>query len=94
MIWDILGNVRRKLKENDLITQSEMFFKLSEVLSGKWNPVFDFAVIDESINTVNNAQLSFLNLIVKERFDAIYFAADIHRQILQIKTFGGSSFTI
>ena len=82
MLWEIFEDVRRKLKENNWITQSEIFYKLGDVLSGKRNPVFDFAIVDES-QDISIAQLRFLASIAANRPNALFFAGDLGQRIFQ-----------
>jgi len=82
VLWSIFEKVRTALKENKLITRSEMFSRLAERLKDYSHPPFDFAVIDES-QDIGVAELRFLSSLGGGRPNSLFFTGDLGQRIFQ-----------
>ncbi|ACE86037.1 UvrD-helicase domain-containing protein [Cellvibrio japonicus] len=81
-LWAIFERVMLKLAEQRLVTQASMFAALTEHLSQRKNPLFDFVVIDEA-QDVSVAQLRFLAALGAQRANGLFFAGDLGQRIFQ-----------
>jgi len=82
LLWSIFEQVRAGLKARNLITEAEMFTRLSVHVAGRKNPPFDFAVIDEA-QDINPSQLRFLAALGGNRPNSLFFAGDLGQRIFQ-----------
>ncbi len=82
ILWSIFEKVQQQLKENNLITLSQMFNRLAvKMLESKY-PAFDYAVIDEA-QDISVSQLRFLAAMGGKRPDGLFFAGDLGQRIFQ-----------
>lgn len=81
-LWEIFESVRNILRKKGLITKAEMFFQLGSVMLSKRNPVYDYAIVDES-QDISIAQLRFLASLAANRPNALFFAGDLGQRIFQ-----------
>ena len=81
-IWPVFAHVQNQLREAGLITQATLFNQLTQQLSERKHPVYDFAVIDEA-QDVSMAQLRFLVALTGTRPDGLFFAGDLGQRIFQ-----------
>jgi len=70
------------LREQGLVTQSEIFHCLAETLSTHKHPPFEFVVVDEA-QDITVSQLRFLAAIGADRLNALFFAGDLGQRIFQ-----------
>jgi mRNA-degrading endonuclease RelE of RelBE toxin-antitoxin system len=82
VLWDIFERVMSGLAANGLITTAGLFTTLANTLHAAKNPVFDYAVIDES-QDIGVAHLRFLAALGEGRPDALFFAGDLGQRIFQ-----------
>ncbi len=82
VLWSIFEQVRAGLLERGLITHADLFTALASALSTKNNPIFNFAVIDES-QDLSVAHLKFLSALCGDRPNALFFAGDLGQRIFQ-----------
>ncbi len=82
VLWSVFEDVRRELRERQLITQAEIFGGLTESLGKRRNPPFDFAVVDEA-QDVGVPQLKFLAALGGDRPNSLFFAGDLGQRIFQ-----------
>lgn len=82
VLWSIFEHMRSGLVGCGLTTAAGMFTALASALSVAQNPLFDFAVIDES-QDASVAQLRFLAALGRHRPDALFFAGDLGQRIFQ-----------
>ena len=82
-LWEVLEQVKCRLSEQGLVTQSEMFSVLAEKLRTRRHPPFDFAIVDEA-QDIGVAQLRFLAALGGERPNALFFAGDLGQRIFQM----------
>jgi superfamily I DNA/RNA helicase/mRNA-degrading endonuclease RelE of RelBE toxin-antitoxin system len=80
--WSIFERVRAELRQQGLVTHSEMFSKLAAFYTGNVSLPFDFIVMDEA-QDVSIAQLKFLAAIGRLRPDGLFFAGDLGQRIFQ-----------
>ena len=82
VLWSVFEKVRASLKDQGLITHSDMFTQLASQLSNSNHPPFDFVVVDES-QDVSVAQLRFLAALGAENPNSLFFAGDLGQRIFQ-----------
>lgn len=82
VLWSIFERVRASLKDQGLITYSEMFTQLAFQLTNGNHPPFDFVVVDES-QDVSVAQLRFLAALGAQQPNSLFFAGDLGQRIFQ-----------
>ena len=82
ILWSIFDQVRSKLTLGNLVTESDMFNRLTVLLAGRKNPPCDFYVVDEA-QDINVAQLRFLAAMGAGRPNSLFFAGDLGQRIFQ-----------
>lgn len=80
-LWEIFEKVRKKLDDENLITHSQMFGRLTEHYRSAGNFPVEFAVVDEA-QDISVAQLRFLSVIADEP-NRLFFAGDLGQRIFQ-----------
>ena len=81
-LWPVFQQVRSGLREQGLLTRSEMFGQLTRHISETGHPPFDFVVVDEA-QDVSVAQLRFLAALASGRPNGLFFAGDLGQRIFQ-----------
>ena len=81
-LWPVFQRVRSGLREQGLLTRSEMFGQLTRHISETGHPPFDFIVVDEA-QDVSVAQLRFLAALAGGRPNGLFFAGDLGQRIFQ-----------
>ena len=81
-LWTIFEQVRATLHDQNLLTESGMFFQLAEHLSDAKSLSFDFVVVDEA-QDVSVAQLRFLAALSQNRPNGLLLAGDLGQRIFQ-----------
>ena len=81
-LWPVFQRVRSGLREQGLLTQSELFGQLIRHISETGHPPFDFIVVDEA-QDVSVAQLRFLAALAGGRPNGLFFAGDLGQRIFQ-----------
>ena len=82
VLWSVFEQVRSGLRDQSLITRSEMFARLATTFSETRRPPFDFIVVDES-QDIDVAQLRFLASLGANRPNGLFFAGDLGQRIFQ-----------
>ncbi len=82
MLWSIFEPVRAKLKARNLITEAEMFTRLSTHFTETKKVPFDFAVVDEA-QDINPSQLRLLAALGGNRPNSLFFSGDLGQRIFQ-----------
>lgn len=82
VLWSIFEKVRSSLKDQDLVTYSEMFSQLASQLTVAKHLPFDFAIVDES-QDISVAQLQFLGALTAGRPNGLFCAGDLGQRIFQ-----------
>jgi len=82
VLWSIFEHVRNRLKEDGLVTQSEVFQRLGTQLAEHRHPPFDYVIVDEA-QDITVSQLRFLAAIGANRPNALFFAGDLGQRIFQ-----------
>ena len=82
VLWSVFEQVRSGLREQRLITRSQMYGALASRYRGSQRPPFDFVIVDEA-QDVGVAQLRFLAALGTERPDGLFFAGDLGQRIFQ-----------
>ncbi len=81
-LWAIFTQVRSRLQADSLVTNAEIFSRLTTRLAQLDRLPFDFCVVDES-QDINVPQLRFLAALGKGRPDSLFFAGDLGQRIFQ-----------
>jgi len=82
VLWSIFAAVRQTLNQKGLVTRSQVFHRLSELLAAHRHPPFDYVVVDEA-QDITVSQLRFLAAIGGDRPNALFFAGDLGQRIFQ-----------
>jgi len=81
-LWSVYEKVLAALSHRGEATPAMMFTSLAVKLTGRKNPPYDFAVVDEA-QDLSMAQLRFLAALGANRPDALFFAGDMGQRIFQ-----------
>lgn len=82
ILWSVFEQVRAGFSESQLITRSDLYRSLAQAIERRRNPVFEYAVVDES-QDLNIGQLDFLAALGGDRPDGLFFAGDLGQRIFQ-----------
>jgi hypothetical protein len=82
VLWAIFERLRAALQQQELITDAQIFGRLTDALAGGMRAPFDFVVVDEA-QDVSVAHLRFFAAMGADRTDALFFAGDQGQRILQ-----------
>jgi mRNA-degrading endonuclease RelE of RelBE toxin-antitoxin system len=82
ILWSIYAEVRKELAEQNLITRSEMFGKITDLYLSGQNLPFNHIVVDEA-QDVSVAELRFLAAIGSQQSQGLFFAGDLGQRIFQ-----------
>ncbi len=82
VLWSIFERVRDGLKQESLVTQSEVFHRLGTEFTTHKHPPFDYVIVDEA-QDITVSQLRFLAAIGADRPNALFFAGDLGQRIFQ-----------
>ncbi len=82
ILWEIYDIARTELLNRELVTIPGMFRELTEKLSASPEPIFDYAIVDES-QDLSVAQLRFLAALGSGDPNALFFAGDLGQRIFQ-----------
>jgi superfamily I DNA/RNA helicase/mRNA-degrading endonuclease RelE of RelBE toxin-antitoxin system len=82
ILWAIFEKVRAGLASRKLTTLAQVFTALAAAIAKGKNPVFDYAVVDES-QDVGVAHLRFLAAVGGGRANSLFFAGDLGQRIFQ-----------
>jgi hypothetical protein len=81
-IWSLFERVRASLREQGLVTYSDLFGQLAAHLATIKRPPFDFVVVDEA-QDLSVAQLRFLAALGASRPNGLFFTGDLGQRIFQ-----------
>jgi mRNA-degrading endonuclease RelE of RelBE toxin-antitoxin system len=81
-LWTIFEGVRLRLKEQNLLTNAELFTKLAAHLAGLRKSPFEFVVVDEA-QDLSVAQLRFLAALGGRKANGLFFSGDLGQRIFQ-----------
>jgi superfamily I DNA/RNA helicase len=83
LLWEVFSRVRSKLEEQQLLSISDVFARLTDDLAAsKAEPTFDFAVVDEC-QDLGVAEARFLKQLTAGRADGLLFTGDLGQRIFQ-----------
>ena len=82
MLWTMFETVREKLSEQSLLTQADLFAKITEAIHADGKPPFDFAVVDEA-QDIGVPELRFLAALGGDRSNSLFFAGDLGQRIFR-----------
>ena len=82
VLWSIYERVRDRLREEGLVTQSEVFHRLGTEFATHKHPPFDHVIVDEA-QDITVTQLRFLAAIGANRPNALFFSGDLGQRIFQ-----------
>ena len=81
-LWRLFARVIERLSSARLMTEAEMFMRLSRHYDEGGAPPFDFAVVDEA-QDISQAELRCLAALGGSRPNALFFAGDSGQRIFQ-----------
>ena len=82
VLWSIFERLRSKLKDQDLVTDANVFSRLASKFAENKQPPFTFTVVDEAQDT-SVAQLRFLAALGAGAPNSLFFAGDLGQRIFQ-----------
>lgn len=82
VLWSIFEKTYALLEEQNLMTSSGMFHKLSSHLSTLQHSPFEYIVVDEA-QDISIAQLRFLASMGRDQNKNLFFAGDLGQRIFQ-----------
>jgi mRNA-degrading endonuclease RelE of RelBE toxin-antitoxin system len=82
LLWPIFEEVRRRLKDDGLTTESQMFNRLAAALGDFAQAPYDYIVVDEA-QDVSVSQLRFLATLSRAETDRLFLAGDLGQRIFQ-----------
>lgn len=82
VLWSIFERFRSALTARGLITQSDVFSRVTLKLKEVAHPPFEFAVVDEA-QDISVSQLRFLAALGAGRPNSLFFAGDLGQRIFQ-----------
>lgn len=81
-LWELFERVKAQLAKQDMITQSDLFSQLADVMASRKHPPYEFCVVDEA-QDISVAQLRFLAALSGDRPNGLFFAGDLGQRIFQ-----------
>jgi hypothetical protein len=81
-LWRVFERLRAVLASDDMVTEAEVFHRVSKKLAELKNPPYDFVIVDES-QDVTVPQLRFLVALAGDRPDGLFFTGDLGQRIFQ-----------
>ena len=82
ILWAIFERLRSKLKDQDLVTDADVFSRLAAKFAESNHQPFTFTVVDEAQDT-SVAQLRFLAALGADEPNSLFFAGDLGQRIFQ-----------
>lgn len=82
VLWSIFEQVRAELDQRQLLTEADLFGRVTEHLRSSGERPFDFAVVDEA-QDIGIAELRFLAALGANRPDSLFFTGDLGQRIFQ-----------
>ena len=82
ILWTIFESVRGSLREEGLVTYSDMFSQLAAKIAKDNRRPFDYVVVDEA-QDVSVAQLRILSALGADLPNTLFFAGDLGQRIFQ-----------
>jgi len=82
LLWGVFEDVRAKLADEGLLTQAELFAKVTESICDSKKHPFDFAVVDEA-QDIGVPELKFLAALGGDRPNSLFFAGDLGQRIFR-----------
>jgi len=81
-LWTVFADVRRQLRAKALLTAADLFTVVTKHFEDRTEKPYTHVVVDEA-QDLGVAELRFLNAIVPNRPDSLFFAGDIGQRIFQ-----------
>ena len=82
LLWPVFKRVRAGLRERGLITNAELFGRLTAELTGGASPPYQYVFVDEA-QDASVPQLRFLAVLTGGRPNGLFFAGDLGQRIFQ-----------
>jgi len=82
LLWGLFEVVRSKLDKQSLLTQADVFAKITEAIQSAGKQPFDFAVVDEA-QDIGVPELRFLAAMGNDRPNSLFFAGDLGQRIFR-----------
>lgn len=81
-LWEVFAAARKKLKEQGLMTSSDLFAATTKLYETRADKPFSHIVVDEA-QDLGVAELRFLSAIAPDKTDALFLAGDLGQRIFQ-----------
>lgn len=82
ILWQIFEAVRGQMAQNGLMTTAQIFSALTEHMSERKRPPFDYTVVDEA-QDIGIQQMRFLAAMGQGNPNGLFFAGDMGQRIFQ-----------
>lgn len=82
LLWGLFESVRERLSAQSLLTQADVFAKITEAIQSDGRHPFDFAVVDEA-QDIGVPELRFLAAMGDDRPNSLFFAGDLGQRIFR-----------
>ncbi len=82
VLWQIFSHVRQRLNERNVVTWSDVFGRMADVLASEHRRPFDFAVVDEA-QDLSVSESRFLAAMAGANTNGLFFAGDLGQRIFQ-----------
>jgi len=82
LLWGLFESVREKLSAQSLLTQADVFAKITDAIQSDGKNPFDFAVVDEA-QDIGVPELRFLAALGGDRPNSLFFAGDLGQRIFR-----------
>ena len=83
ILWEIFSQLISRLAAANLLTEAELYARLTHHYSANHQSPFEFCVVDEA-QDISIAQLRFLAAIAADNPNSLFFAGDLGQQIFQL----------
>ncbi|MGV0029407.1 UvrD-helicase domain-containing protein, partial [Phormidesmis priestleyi] len=82
ILWSIFAQVWQSLEQQQLVTESSLFYQVAQYLVATPNRPFDFAVIDEA-QDMGICELQMLAVLMTSQPNSLFFTGDLGQRIFQ-----------
>jgi mRNA-degrading endonuclease RelE of RelBE toxin-antitoxin system len=82
ILWSIFAQVWQSLERQQLVTESSLFYRVTQYLAETPDRPFDFAVIDEA-QDMGICELQMLAVITNIQPNSLFFTGDLGQRIFQ-----------
>jgi hypothetical protein len=82
VLWEVFERVSERLAQDELLTESGMFSRLSHLMLERPGRPYDYVIVDEA-QDMGVAHLRFFATLAEDRPNSLFFAGDLGQRIFQ-----------